>query len=91
MNVSWLWANGAALDPKRRAEEAIPAIHAGLDAGITLLDTADIYSPTWDTMGHNEEFVAEALRTWSGSAEQKADVVIATKGGITRGEGETGG
>ena len=91
MNVSWLWANGAALDPKRRAEEAIPAIHAGLDAGITLLDTADIYSPTWDTMGHNEEFVAEALRTWGGSAEQKADVVIATKGGITRGEGETWG
>ena len=91
MNVSWLWANGAALDPKRRVEEAIPAIHAGLDAGITLLDTADIYAPTWDSMGHNEEFVAEALRTWSGTKEQKAKVVIATKGGITRGEGETWG
>ena len=91
MNVSWLWANGAALDPKRRVEEAIPAIHAGLDAGITLLDTADIYAPTWDSMGHNEEFVAEALRTWSGNKEQKAKVVIATKGGITRGEGETWG
>lgn len=91
MNVSWLWANGAALDPKRRVEEAIPAIHAGLDAGITLLDTADIYAPTWDSMGHNEEFVAEALRTWSGTKEQKAKVVVATKGGITRGEGETWG
>ena len=56
-----------------------------------MLDTADIYAPTWDSMGHNEEFVAEALRTWSGTKEQKAKVVIATKGGITRGEGETWG
>ena len=91
MNVSWIWSNGAALDPVRRVEEAIPAIHAGLDAGITLLDTADIYAPTWDAMGHNEEFVAEALRTWSGSKEQKDKVVIATKGGITRSEGESWG
>ena len=91
MNPSWAWASGAALDPVRRNEEAIPAIHAGLDAGITLLDTADIYAPTWDSVGHNEEFVAEALRTWSGSQEQKSKVVIATKGGITRGEGETWG
>ena len=88
MNPSWVWANGAALDPVRRYEEAIPALQAGMDAGITLFDTADIYAPTWDTMGHNEEFVAEALRTWSGSAEQKAKILIATKGGITRAEGE---
>ena len=84
MNVSWIWSNGAALDPVRRQESAIPAIHAGLDAGITLLDTADIYAPTWDAFGHNEIFAAEALRTWSGTKEQKAKVVIATKAGITR-------
>jgi aryl-alcohol dehydrogenase-like predicted oxidoreductase len=91
MNPSWIWANGAALDPVRRYEEAIPALQAGMDAGVTLFDTADIYAPTWDAMGHNEEFVAEALRTWNGSAEQKVKIVIATKGGITRGEGETWG
>ena len=45
MNVSWIWSNGAALDPVRRQESAIPAIHAALDAGVTLLDTADIYAP----------------------------------------------
>ena len=84
MNVSWIWANGAALDQVRRHESAIPAIHAGLDAGITLLDTADIYAPTWRDFGHNEVFVAEALSTWSATAEQKAKVVIATKAGITR-------
>lgn len=91
MNVSWIWANGAALDPVRRYDSAIPALHAALDAGITLLDTADIYAPTWDAFGHNESFVAEALRTWSGTAEQKSQVVIATKAGITRQPGEKWG
>ena len=91
MNVSWIWSDGAALDPVRRAESAIPAIHAGLDAGITLLDTADIYAPTWNEVGHNEVFVAEALASWSGTKEQKAKVLIATKGGITRSEGEVWG
>lgn len=91
MNVSWIWSNGAALDPVRRYESAIPAIHNALDAGITLLDTADIYAPTWDAFGHNEEFVAEAVRTWSGTKEQKDKIVIATKAGITRQPGEQWG
>jgi len=91
MNVSWIWSDGAALDPERRLNSAIPAIHAGLDAGITFLDTADIYAPTWDDIGHNEVFVAEALKTWSGTEEQKKNVVIATKGGITRSDGEVWG
>lgn len=69
-------------------EQAIATLHAALDAGITFFDTADIYAPTWDTMGHNEQIVAEALRTWPGDTSQ---VVVATKGGITRGEGETWG
>jgi aryl-alcohol dehydrogenase-like predicted oxidoreductase len=55
------------------------------------LDTADIYAPTWDAFGHNEIFVAEALRTWSGTKEQKDQVVIATKAGITRQPGERWG
>jgi len=91
MNVSWIWSNGAALDPVRRQESAIPAIHAALDACVTLLDTADIYAPTWDAFGHNEIFVAEALRTWSGTKEQKDKVVVATKAGISRQPGERWG
>ena len=75
--------------PEKPAEgQAIATVHAALDAGVTLIDTADIYAPSWDTMGHNERIVAEALRTWAGDA---ANVVVATKGGITRGEGETWG
>ena len=62
-------------------DRAMATIHAALDAGITLLDTADIYAPSWDTMGHNEKLVGEALRSWDGDASR---VVVATKGGITR-------
>lgn len=62
-------------------ERSMATIHAALDAGVTFLDTADIYAPTWDTMGHNEQLVAEAVRTWEGG---RSGVVIASKGGITR-------
>lgn len=65
-------------------EVAIGVIHAALDAGITLLDTADIYAPSWNTMGHNELLVGKAFASWSGTAEQKSKVVITTKAGITR-------
>jgi aryl-alcohol dehydrogenase-like predicted oxidoreductase len=64
-------------------EQAIATIHHAIDLGITLLDTANVYSPTWDTVGHNETLVAEAVRSYSGSADI-SKVVIATKGGITK-------
>lgn len=70
---------------------AIGVIHAALDAGISLLDTADIYAPSWKTFGHNESLVGEAFSSWSGSSEAKSKVIIATKGGITRGPEESWG
>lgn len=60
---------------------AIATVHAALDAGVTLIDTADIYAPSWDAMGHNEELVAEALASWGGD---RSTIVVTTKGGITR-------
>lgn len=69
-------------------DDAVSTIHAALEAGVTLIDTADIYAPQWDRMGHNEEIVAEALRTWGGDA---SSVFVTTKGGITRGAGEVWG
>ena len=65
----------------------IEAIHVALDHGVRLFDTADIYAPTWDTFGHNEILVAEAVRTHPRGAE----AIIATKGGITRKPGEVWG
>ncbi len=70
-------------------ERAISVIHAALDAGVTLLDTADIYAPTWNSMGHNEILVGKAFHGWDGTPEQKAKVVLTTKAGITREENGT--
>lgn len=89
MNVSWPGRSGT--DPRTRAEVAIPGIHEALDRGVTLLDTADIYAPSWDTVGHNEVLVREAFDSWSGTPEQKSLVTFATKGGITRSAGEVWG
>jgi aryl-alcohol dehydrogenase-like predicted oxidoreductase len=71
-------------------DRAIATVHRALDLGITLLDTANIYAPSWDAVGHNEALVAEAVRTYAGSADLSG-LLVATKGGITRGEGETWG
>jgi aryl-alcohol dehydrogenase-like predicted oxidoreductase len=49
--------------------EAIRVIHTALDAGINLIDTADIYAN-----GESEEIVGEAL-----SAGRRENVVLATK------------
>ena len=53
--------------------QAIATIHAALDAGITLIDTADIYAPTWDTMGHNETLVGKAVTSYGGSTDERRD------------------
>ncbi|MBO0901875.1 aldo/keto reductase [Cellulomonas sp. zg-ZUI222] len=62
-------------------ERSIATIHAALDAGVTLIDTADAYHLHADEVGHNEDLIAEALRTWSGDA---SSVLVATKGGHLR-------
>jgi aryl-alcohol dehydrogenase-like predicted oxidoreductase len=63
---------------------AIRVIHAALDAGMTLLDTANVYCLDDTDIGHNERLVAKALQSWGG---RRDGVVIATKGGITRPKG----
>ena len=63
---------------------SIAVLQAGLDAGVTLLDTADAYC--WDDgeRGHNERLIARALSTWPGD---RSRVRVATKGGIVRPDG----
>lgn len=83
--------NGIALGSEQAYQGVISALHSAMDSGVTLFDTADIYASAWNKFGENELMVADALRTWSGSAEQKAKIVIATKAGITRKPGEVWG
>ncbi|WP_122261277.1 aldo/keto reductase [Ornithinimicrobium cerasi] len=73
--------------PAPSEEQAVATVHAALDAGVTFIDTADIYAPSWDQMGHNERIVATALRSYGDTSH----VVVGTKGGITRSEGEQWG
>ena len=72
-------------------EGALAVLHTALDAGVRLLDTADIYAAYWNQFGHNEILVGEAVRTWNGSVEEKKKIIVATKGGITRGPNESWG
>ncbi|HEY7480213.1 MAG TPA: aldo/keto reductase [Gemmatimonadales bacterium] len=61
--------------------QSIQVIRAALDAGVRLIDTADVYCRDDSDIGHNERLVAEALRGWSGD---RASALVATKGGLTR-------
>ncbi|NNN03551.1 MAG: aldo/keto reductase [Acidimicrobiaceae bacterium] len=59
----------------RDDDESVAVIHAALDAGVTFLDTADMYGPFT-----NERLVGRAI------AGRRDDVVLATKFGNERGE-----
>ncbi len=62
-------------------EDAVATVHAALDAGVTVIDTADAYALDESEFGHNESLVAEALSSYGPGAR---DVLVATKGGHTR-------
>lgn len=62
-------------------EQSIDTIHAALDAGVTLIDTADAYSRDDADFGHGESLVAKALASYGGDT---SNVLVATKGGHTR-------
>ncbi len=62
-------------------ERSTAAVHAALDAGITLIDTADAYHLRADEVGHNESLIAAALAGYGGDTSA---VLVATKGGHVR-------
>lgn len=74
---------GMPLSTDGRPDESVgvQVIHAALDAGVRLIDTADVYCLSDDDLGHNERLVARALREWAGPRDE---VLVATKGGLTR-------
>lgn len=62
-------------------QQSIHTIHAALDAGVTLIDTADAYCLGPEEVGHNEILIAEALRSYGSDT---SNVLVATKGGHLR-------
>jgi len=64
--------------------DGIRVIQAVLDAGVTLLDTADVYCLDDTDIGHNERLFAKALASWKG---QRDRLIVATKAGMIRPDG----
>ncbi len=83
VQVSAIGLGGMPMSIEGRPEEkrSIAAVHAALDAGVTLFDTADAYHLHADDVGHNESLIAGAIASWGGDT---SNVLIATKGGHLR-------
>jgi aryl-alcohol dehydrogenase-like predicted oxidoreductase len=71
-------------------EQGIRVIQAALDAGVTFIDTADVYCLDDHDLGHNERLIARALR---GRPRERDQIYVGTKGGMRRpgGRWETDG
>ena len=81
--VSAIGLGGMPMSIEGRPEESrsIATIHAALDAGITLIDTADAYHIGGGEVGHNESLIARSLASYGGDI---SGVLVATKGGHLR-------
>jgi len=67
------WAMGGWMWGGSEDKESIRTIHAALDQGVNLIDTAPIYG-----YGRSEEIVGEALRQYG----RRESVIVATKVGL---------
>ena len=64
-------------------EQSRAVLHALIDAGVTLIDTADVYCLDDSDIGHNERLIASVLR----ERNDKDRIRVATKGGLRRPKG----
>lgn len=82
-SVSAIGLGGMPMSIEGRPDRAqsIATIHAALDAGVTLIDTADAYQRDPGEVGHNELLIAEALRSYG---PDTSAVLVATKAGHLR-------
>ena len=70
---------GWALDERATDEESIRTIHAAIDAGVTVIDTARVYTKA-GIEGHSESLVRRALEGHPG----RDGILVVTKGGHFR-------
>ena len=87
LEVSAIGLGGMPLSIGGRPDEkaAIEVIHAAVEAGMTLIDTADSYCKSDDDFGHNERLVKKAL---DGLGATGRGITVATKGGLKRPGGD---
>lgn len=71
MPMSWAYSAS-----QQRGDRSLRAVHAALDAGVTLLDTADMYGPFT-----NELLLGRVLK------ERRSEAFVSTKCGLLVGEG----
>ena len=69
------------LSTRPNEAQAISVVHAAVDAGMTWIDTADVYCADHRDIGHGERLVTTALKAMGDSGK---DIVVATKGGLER-------
>ncbi len=83
ITVSAIGLGGMPMSIEGRPDEdrSVRTIHAALDAGVTLIDTADAYHMLPGETGHNERLIAKAMASYPGDT---SDVLVATKGGHVR-------
>ena len=67
------------IDGRPDRDQALATVLAAIDAGVTLIDTADSYTMEQDGQGHNERLIAEALALRPTEAK---NILVATKGGL---------
>ena len=83
LEVAAIGLGGMPMSIEGRPDEArsIATIHAALEVGVTLFDTADSYHLHADDVGHNESLIARGIASWGGDTTH---VLVATKGGHLR-------
>ncbi|WP_084038244.1 aldo/keto reductase [Demequina sp. NBRC 110053] len=83
--VSAIGLGGMPMSIEGRPDEArsVATIHAALDAGVTLIDTADAYHLNPGEVGHNESLIGRAVAAYPDAAVRDT-VLIATKAGSLR-------
>lgn len=82
LEVSCIGLGGMPLSLEGRPadDDGVRVIAAAIDAGMTLIDTADVYCIDDNDIGHNERLIARALCEHGDAGH----VIVATKGGLRR-------
>jgi aryl-alcohol dehydrogenase-like predicted oxidoreductase len=83
--ISAIGFGGMPLSIQGRPPEEVgrKVLHAAIDAGMTFIDTADVYCLDDSETGHNERLIASVIRE-----RQDRDMIrVATKGGLRRPRG----